>query len=313
MQIWNGLERLPPGSPPVVATIGNYDGCHVGHRAIFREATQDARRRGLTSLAITFEPHPLAVVAPERCPPRIHTRGQKIEALGSTGLDALLILEFNKSLATRTGREFLESLLLPSLPLAAIHVGRSFRFGRGREGTIDLLRTIGVERGFEVHAIEPIQVDGEVVSSSTIRAAILAGDVTRARGLLGQPFTLVGEVVSGAGRGRQLGFPSANIEVENQLLPSIGVYVTETCIGAEHHLSMSNLGVRPTFGETRIVVESHLIDFSGDLYRERVETRFLARLRDERRFSGPEELKAQLTLDRAEAVKRFSGSRAGIG
>jgi riboflavin kinase/FMN adenylyltransferase len=186
-------------------------------------------------------------------------------------------------------------------------VGSTFRFGRARGGDIRLLQTIGAELGFTVVAVPPVSVEGETVSSSAIRAAIEAGDVARARAFLGRPFAVTGEVVRGEGRGRMLEFPTANVAVENETVPGRGVYVTETLAFASRFPSITNVGVRPTFGGNTLAVESHLIDIDEDLYGERVEVRFLARLRDEATFAGPAELADQIARDQAAAISYFSG------
>ncbi len=305
MIVWNGIERVPGATPPVVATIGNFDGVHVGHRAILDSAVAAARRKGLLSVLVTFEPHPLAVVDPGRKPRLLMTRRQKLEALEAAGLDAVLILEFTPEVAALDGEEFFSSHLGARLPLSAVHVGENFRFGHGRAGDLALLRKIGATRGFEVVGVAPVILGQEVVSSSAIRKAVEEGDVERARRMLGRPFAVSGEVVRGEGRGRTLEFPTANVDVENEMVPRRGVYVTEAVVLALRLPSVTNVGIRPTFGGSEMTVETHLIDFEDDLYGERMEVRFLARIRDEQRFTGASELADQIARDRAAAVAFF--------
>jgi riboflavin kinase/FMN adenylyltransferase len=219
----------------------------------------------------------------------------------------MLILPFDRELAALTGEEFFRGYLAERLRFASIHVGSSFRFGRARAGDIRLLTSLGAELGFTVVAVPPVVVDGETVSSSTIRTAIDEGDVGRARAFLGRPFALTGEVVHGEGRGRALDFPTANLAVDNETIPARGVYVTETMAFASRFPSITNVGIRPTFGGTDLAVETHLIDVDEDLYGERIEVRFLARLRDERKFAGPAELADQIARDQAAAISYFSG------
>jgi riboflavin kinase/FMN adenylyltransferase len=307
MNVWNTLDAFPTGREPICATIGNFDGVHLGHRAILASVIDAAKQRSSPSLLISFDPHPLAVVAPSRGPRLLQTRRQKLETLESTGLDGMLMLPFDRELAALTGEEFFGSYLAQRIRFATIHVGSNFRFGRARGGDIRLLQSLGADLGFSVVAVPPVSVDGEPVSSSAIRTAIEAGDVAKARAFLGRPFAVTGEVLHGEGRGRTLGFPTANIAVDNETVPRRGVYVTETTAFGARYPSITNVGVRPTFGGTTLAVESHLIDVDEDLYGERIEVRFLARLRDEATFAGPAELADQLARDLAAATAYFSG------
>ncbi len=307
MNVWNALDAFPTGREPHVATIGNFDGVHLGHQAILASVIAAAKARSIPSLLITFEPHPLAVVAPSRRPRLLQTRRQKLETLETTELDAMLILPFDRELAALTGEEFFGSYLAERIRFASVHVGRNFRFGRARGGDLQLLETVGSDHGFSVVGVAPVVVDGETVSSSAIRTAVEDGDVIRARAMLGRPFAVTGEVVRGDGRGRELEFPTANVAVDNEMIPRRGVYVTEVTALASRFPSITNVGVRPTFGGTSVCVESHLIDVDENLYGERVEVRFLARLRDEKQFGGPGELADQIARDRAAATSFFSG------
>jgi riboflavin kinase/FMN adenylyltransferase len=305
MNVWNGIERFPRGTPPVVATFGNFDGVHLGHQAILDSAVAAAERMRCPAVLVTFEPHPLAIVDPPRKPRLLMTRRQKLAALEAAGLDAVLILEFGPELAALGGEEFFAGSLAGQLPLAAVHVGANFRFGRSRAGDLALLRTIGAARGFEVVGVAPVTEGGQVVSSSAIRSLVEEGDVERAQRMLGRPFALTGEVVPGEGRGRTLDFPTANLDVENEILPRRGVYVTQTIAVSLRLPSVTNVGIRPTFGGSRTIVETHLIDFEDDLYGERLEIRFLGRIRDEKRFDSPSDLADQIARDRAAAVAYF--------
>jgi riboflavin kinase/FMN adenylyltransferase len=305
MIVRNGVASWPVASGPVVATMGNYDGVHLGHRAIVRGVVDEARRLDATAVLVTFEPHPLAIVAPERRPPRIQTRRQRLAALEALDLDEVRVVDFDRRLASLDGEAFFAEVLLPGLSLASVHVGREFRFGKGRGDDVRALEEIGRKHGFRVVGVPHVLLDGETVSSSAVRAAVGEGDVERARRLLGRPFALEGLVVRGDGRGQRMDFPTANLDVENELLPRRGVYVTEAAVGGERVPSVSNVGVRPTFGGTALTVESHLLDWSGALRGERLELRFLARLRDERAFSSGEELADQIARDRAAASAWF--------
>jgi riboflavin kinase/FMN adenylyltransferase len=307
MNVWNALDAFPTGREPICATIGNFDGVHLGHQAILASVIGAAKSRSAPSLLITFDPHPLAVVAPSRGPKLLQTRRQKLETLEATGLDGMLILPFDRELAALTGEEFFGAYLASRIRFATVHVGSNFRFGRARGGDIRLLQSIGTQLGFSVVAVPPVTVGGETVSSSAIRTAIEVGDVDLARAQLGRPFAVTGEVVHGDGRGRSIGFPTANVAVDNETVPRRGVYITETAVLGSRFPSITNVGVRPTFGGTTLAVESHLLDFDEDLYGERVEVRFLARLRDESKFADAAELADQLARDHAAATSYFSG------
>jgi len=305
MKIWNGIESYPATASRVVATIGNYDGVHLGHQAIVRSVVEAARRVERASVLITFEPHPLTIVAAERRPRLIQTRRQKLERLEAMGLDVVLILRFDAELASLSGEEFFSQVVCGPIGFEAIHVGSNFRFGKGRGGDVELLRALGIRHGFAVVAVSPVSIERGVVSSSAVRKAVEDGDVGLAMEMLGRPFALVGEVVEGEGRGRTLEFPTANLDTDNELLPRRGVYVTETVALATRQASVTNVGIRPTYGGGAMTVESHLLDYDGDLYGESIEVRFLARLRNERKFSGPQELADQIARDRAAAAAYF--------
>ena len=306
MNVWNALESFPTGREPIVATIGNFDGVHLGHQAILKSVIADARARRAPSLLVTFDPHPLAVVSPSRRPKLLMTRRQKLDTLESAGLDGVLILPFDRELAGLNGEEFFGAALAERIRFASIHVGTNFRFGHARGGDLKLLESIGAARGFAVTGIAPVEVQGETVSSSAIRLAVEEGDVERAAAMLGRPFAATGEVVRGAGRGRTLDYPTANLDVENEMIPRRGVYVTETQAWSTRFPSVTNVGVRPTFGGTVVTIETHIVDFDDDLYGERIEVRFLARLRDEMKFDGPAALSDQIARDLAAATAFFS-------
>jgi riboflavin kinase/FMN adenylyltransferase len=311
MNIWNGIESYPDDATAAVGTIGNFDGVHLGHEAIVRRVVDEARSLGAPSLLITFSPHPLSVIAPERKPKRLQNRGQKLESLRRTGLSDVLILEFNRELAALSGEEFFGQLLADRVRFAAIRVGENFRFGKGREGDLNLMREIGARHGFEVHGVAPVVANGHVISSTAIRQALADGDVALARRMLGRPYLVAGEVTRGDGRGRRLDCPTANLDLDNEVLPRPGVYVTETMVIAGRFPSVTNVGVRPTFGGRSLTVETHLLEFDDDLYHERAEVHFLERLRDEVRFEDASVLADQLARDRAAALAFFQNQPLG--
>jgi riboflavin kinase/FMN adenylyltransferase len=312
VKIWNGSEYFPKGRPRVVASIGNYDGVHLGHQEILRQVVSAARSATAPSLLISFDPHPAAIVAPQRNPKRLQTREQKLHSLEQTGLSDFLILGFDRRMASLTGEDFFTEVIFPLMEIESIHVGENFKFGRDRAGDLGLLRELGARHGFEVQGCPAVELDGETISSSAIRRAVTEGRVEQARRMLGRPFALIGEVIKGEGRGSDMRFPTANLAVENELTPAGGVYVTETVALASRYPSVSNVGFRPTFEGKDLAVETHLLDFEGDLYTERIEIRFLARIRDEMRFDSALELGNQIARDRAAAEAYFRNMQIGF-
>jgi len=312
MEIYQGIERVPTGIDATVATIGNYDGIHLGHRAVLETVRAEAKRTGAPALVITFDPHPVAILRPDAAPALLCTRRQKLDLLNSLGMDAVLFLDFDASTAALDGRDWFAQELSPDLPLRAVHVGANFRFGRGRKGDLDLLRAIGSDFGFQVTGHEAVEADGGPISSSRIRTAVREGRVAEAARWLGRGFALDGTVVRGEGRGRTLDFPTANLDVENELLPARGVYVTETGGRGRRWPSITNVGVHPTFGGQATVVETHCLDVDVDLYDERLEIAFLDGLREEKRFPDAAALTAQIRSDRDAALAWFRRERAWI-
>jgi len=292
---WEGLYG--PAKLGSVVSIGNFDGLHLGHQKILRGVAERAPAWGALAAAVTFEPHPLKVLRPEQAPPLLQTLEQKVAGFIELGLDAALVLNFNSALAALSPEEFVRRTLAGPLRANLVLVGHSFRFGKNQAGNAERLRDLGEKFGFAVEIVEPVIVDGEVVSSSVVRSAIADGRVARAARLLGRPFALTGRILRGTGRGGSLVFPTLNLAPEQELLPKAGVYATETLVGARVYRSATNVGVRPTFDGGALGVESHLFDFSEDLVSGRIEVRFWERLRDEKKFSGPEELRQQISAD----------------
>jgi riboflavin kinase/FMN adenylyltransferase len=309
--VW--LESLAPrGWPSVVVTIGNFDGVHRGHQALVAACVEGARARGGTAAVLTLHPHPTRLLDPARAPGALTTLAQKEEILGTLGVDHLVVLPFTREVARRSAREFVRSVLAGGLAARQVIVGEGFRFGWRREGDAAALERLGAELGFEAVVVPPVLYEGAVVSSSRVREALAAGDAAGAEALLGRAYFVDGRVVHGDGRGRLLGIPTANVESENEILPRSGVYAGRCRVGSgEWHPAVVNLGSRPTFGGGATTLEAHLIDFEGDLYGARVRLGFLDRLRDERRFDGPEALVAQIRDDvvRARAVVAAIGGK----
>ncbi|GAB4222452.1 MAG: bifunctional riboflavin kinase/FAD synthetase [Acidobacteriota bacterium] len=282
---------------PVIATCGNFDGVHLGHQAIMRRIRERADASGGLATVITFHPHPMRVLAPDRAPRLMLTEEQKLAELERLGVDAVVILPFDREIAAMPAEEFARRVLAEELGVREIHVGPDFRFGRGRVGDVGLLTRLGTELGFEAHAVPPVIDGGERVSASRIRRELAAGRVEEAARLLGRPFTLVGTIVHGEGRGHKQLLPTANLAPENEFVPERGVYVTRTRWNGQQWHGLTNVGIRPTFGGRRVTIETFLSGFAGDLYGRRVELAFLARLRPEHRFDTPQQLMEQIWRD----------------
>jgi riboflavin kinase/FMN adenylyltransferase len=297
MRIARGLESVPPEARPSAVALGIFDGVHLGHRAILGTALTRARADGLEAVACTFDPHPMEVLQPDRAPRPITTLEERLALIGETGMDTVVVLTFTRELAAVEPEAFVKEVLLERLRAREIVVGYNHRFGRGARGDARLLQELAPRMGFQAHVVPPMTVEGAPVSSSEIRAALLRGDVIRAARDLGRPYSIAGPVTSGAGRGRTLGFPTANVESERPVLVARGVYRGRMLVDDAAHPAVVNVGVRPTFGETTLAVEAHLLDFSGDLYGRRVRLEFLERLREEMRFPSVEALKAQVARD----------------
>lgn len=297
MRIVQGLASYPPDPPDSAVALGAFDGIHLGHRAILGTAVSVARRFGLDALACTFDPHPVAVLQPERAPIPITTPEERFALMAETGLDAAVVIPFTEALATIEPEEFVADVLVGRLRARHVVVGFNHRFGHRARGDARLLESLAPGLGFTAHVAPPQTVDGVTVSSSEIRAALQRGEVERAARFLGRRYSAGGIVVRGAGRGRTLGFPTANIHVDRPLLIPTGVYACRAEVGGESYGAVVNVGMRPTFDERHLAVEAHLLDFSSELYGQHITLRFVRRLRDERRFSGAEPLRRQIALD----------------
>jgi riboflavin kinase/FMN adenylyltransferase len=297
--------------PACAATIGNFDGMHVGHRRLVAETVASARARGVPSAVVTFDPHPSKTISPGGGPALLMTPAQKLDVLESLGVDAAWIIPFGRDISLLPPDAFADALFRALNPLE-IHVGRAFRFGRDRAGDVQALEAKGKTAGRPVRAHSYAAPDGGPVSSSRVRRLLLDGDVSGARELLGAPFRLTGVVVEGERRGRRLGFPTANLAWEQELLPAPGVYATAALCGAlasgGRAPGVTNIGTKPTFGGLAITVETHLpgLDAGADLYGARMGLDFLHRLRGEETFPGPEQLRARIAQD-VEAALALAG------
>ena len=303
-------DDLPPGESAfsrTVATIGNFDGVHLGHQAILTRVCQRAQELGGQAVAITFNPHPVKVLRPEVKLPLLTTSDQKLQLMADSGLDAVIVLPFTREFAALPAREFVGRYFCERLKAREVVVGHDYCFGRGREGNIDLLKEMGETHGFTVQVVWAVEVDGAVVSSSLIRALLRLGKVSEANRLLGHPYGVAGQVIQGKGRGAKLlGVPTANIRSANELLPASGIYAVWVRRGTATLPGVANIGTCPTFDNEELSLEVHLLEFSGDLYGESLEVQFVARLREEQRFPSLETLAAQIRADIAAARRALA-------
>ena len=292
-------------------SVGTFDGLHVGHQKILQSVRERARAAGHRAAAVTFDPHPMRVLQPDRAPLMIQTLSQRLAGFEQMGLDAALVLRFDRALSLVSPEEFIERILVGGMRAGAILVGANFRFGHRGAGDVRLLGDLGQRDGFDVEIIPPVEVGGQIVSSTAIRGAVAGGNVAGAIPLLGRAFSLTGEIRAGAGRGRTILFPTLNLAPEQELLPKHGVYATESAVGGKLYSSVTNVGTRPTFNGSGVTVESHLFGFNENLTSGPMEVRFLARIRDEQKFSGPDALRAQIARDIEAAREYFAGSKPG--
>ena len=302
MRVLGGSERaeVPDHVSATVATVGTFDGVHLGHRDVLARLVARSRASGLASVLVTFEPHPLEILNPAGAPQLLTTLEEKIALVGATGLDFLAVLPFTSELAQYPAARFVDEILRARFRMQELLIGHDHGFGRGREGDITLLRELGAERHFGVDVVAPVQAaDGDPVSSSAIRRAIGAAELDRACALLGRRYSVRGHVVAGDARGRLLGFPTLNVDprAPRKLLPPDGVYAVQVLGSRGRFGGMMNLGGRPTFGDDRRTLEVHLFDASGDFYGDQMEVVFVARLRETMRFTGADALVAQLHAD----------------
>ncbi|MEI6805046.1 MAG: bifunctional riboflavin kinase/FAD synthetase [Myxococcaceae bacterium] len=268
-----------------MVAIGNFDGLHLGHQALLQKTIQIAKKSGQSSIAYTFTPHP-------RKAPRLMSDAQKAQSMRDLGIDRVVFQEFTPEFSALSPADFIKQILINQLQISYLVVGPNFAFGTRASGDIAMLRA---DRRFETHVVEPVMISGEICSSSLIREAILSGNLDKAKAFLGRSYSLTGEVVKGAGRGQQLGFPTANLQVEQEIIPPLGVYVTHAKTSGR---GATNIGRQPTFGASNPVhVETHFLDFKGSLYGQEIEIFFERKIRDEKKFDSAEALKKQIRQD----------------
>ena len=279
-------------------TIGNFDGVHLGHQRLIQRCCERAAERDLVPVVATFDPHPLRVLRDDREPPFITLIEQKLELISEHGPKVCLLLEFTRDMAKLSPEAFISTYLLDGVNMREMIIGYDYHMGRGREGDFERLTQIGAERGFNVDRLGPVSADGDVVSSTRIRRLVQAGEARAVRPLLGRFYQVKGEVVHGMNRGgRLLGFPTANLKLVDELFPKPGVYAIWVEVGDAVHMGVANIGKNPTFGNDALSVEAHILDFEGDLYGSHIRVHFVERIRDEKKFSGVDELKEHIARD----------------
>jgi riboflavin kinase/FMN adenylyltransferase len=316
VRIYHSLDEVPADFGPSALTIGNFDGVHAGHRRILRRVSEVAKANGWKASVLTFDPHPTRVVAPERAPALMSTPFERAELMRDEGIEQVLILPFTREIASLSPEQFVADLLVRRLGARAVLVGDNFRFGHKAAGNVKLLAAMGRQYGFSAEVIPAVEWRGRTVSSSAIRELVRAGRVNLAARLLQRAFSLEGAVVSGRGVGSKQTVPTLNLAADTGLLPATGVYISRTRDLAErrHWDSITNVGYRPTFGSSEeLTVETFLLDPLDGAAPERIRVEFLQRVRAERKFDSPEQLKAQIFRDVGAARRYFRRSRAWIG
>lgn len=297
MDIIIGIENIRRKFRNPVLTLGNFDGVHLGHQRIFADLRQEAREIDGEAVVFTFDPHPLRILNPQRCPPAITPFKQKLMLLQKLGIDVVIVAAFDLDLANLTPEAFVKGVLVDKIKTKKILVGYNYFFGKDRKGNVEMLKRLGRKYGFEVKVVDAMTVNDIPVSSSKIREFIQNGKMPEAAQLLGRNYLLIGKVIWGAHRGKKLGFPTANLEVLNGLYPKTGVYAVEVIMGDKLYPGVADVGYNPTFGENPLSVEVHILDFARDIYGEEIQLIFHERIRDERAFESPESLAEQIGRD----------------
>ncbi|MGH9715616.1 MAG: bifunctional riboflavin kinase/FAD synthetase [Candidatus Acidiferrales bacterium] len=296
--------HFPAGSRPTALAIGNFDGLHLGHQQILRRVLQRARQENYVAAVLTFCPHPTQVLRPTDAPPLLMTLDQRLGAIAAMGLDAALVIRFDPEFAKITPEDFVLRYAVETMRARMVAVGANFRFGHRQAGNVNTLVDLGTRCGFEVESIAPVDAGGVIVSSTAIRKHLREGQVEEAARMLGRPYALEGEIRTGTGMGRKFVVPTLNLSTQQELLPKLGVYATEVSVAGGNYRAATNVGNRPTFDGAHVTIESYLLDFSENLTSGPMAVRFLARLRDEMKFSGPEALREQVLSD-IEQVKKY--------
>ncbi|MEP6602840.1 MAG: bifunctional riboflavin kinase/FAD synthetase [Spartobacteria bacterium] len=299
MEVLRSIAELEKLRGPLFLAIGVFDGVHLGHRAVISTSARHAHSADGTPVVVTFDPHPAKILRPGQAPHLLTATQHKIELIRALGVAHLLVIQFDQTVAATPPEEFVQQLVAHSKPLREICVGHEWSFGKGRAGNLDLLKTLGARCDFNVVGIQPVSINGAVVSSTAIREAVERGDFAKAAEMLGREYTILGTVTHGQNLGKKLGFPTANLSAHSEQFPPNGVYFAEAWIKGVLHHGLVNLGIRPTVsgGESERILEIYLLDFNDDIYGADVEVRFVKYLRPEKRFENLEALKRQIDVD----------------
>jgi riboflavin kinase/FMN adenylyltransferase len=308
MKIIRHLRPGDEGATGCAVTLGNFDGVHLGHREVLRRLLRQSDASGIPSVAITFHPHPSAVLAPARAPLHLTDLRQRLQRLAETGVQKLILQRFSTRFSEMQAERFVMDFLVRGLRATAVVIGQNVGFGRQRAGDAALLERLGREHGFRVEVVAPVEVAGRTVSSSAIRAAVASGDLELAEQMLGRPYEVGGRIGHGHHRGKTLGIATANLNLSQIQLPPDGVYAARLRLGARRLLGVANIGLNPTFGAGRRTVETHIFDFDEEIYGQRIEVAFVERLRGEVKFSGVDALVAQIRRDIDEARRIMTRS-----
>ncbi len=308
MKIIRSARELQTGGPKVSLAIGFFDGVHLGHQQVIRQTILDAQQQEGLSLVVTFDRHPAEIIAPDRVPPLIYNQQQRVQAIGSLGADALLLLPFDEAFSQVDGEAFVRGLASDLGRIHSICVGENFVFGHKRSGDVALLRRLGKELRFTTHGLEAVSLGNEAVSSTRIRETIRQGELDLAGQLLGRDYSLAGAIIAGDQVGRKLGFPTANVDVRGRVTPPHGVYAAHARVAGKTWRAAVNIGLRPTLREAQptLHVEAHLLDFLGEIYEQPMELSFVQKLRDEQRFPSLDALKAQIQTDIRQVRELFA-------
>lgn len=304
MQVVNSFEKFTSLSKNTIITIGNFDGVHLGHQRILQFLVKEAKKNDLFSLVLTFSPHPEKILGKSKIR-MIQTLDQRLEAIKRFGIQFALVTPFNTQLSNLSSRDFIKKILIRTLKAKEVVAGENFHFGKNREGDVSTLCTLGARFGLRVHEIPSVSINGRIVSSSLIRSLLLEGKIEEANTLLGKSYEIKGKVKKGKARGKTLGFPTANIESENEIIP-LGVFISEVQINSKTYPSITNAGYRPTFGKDVMEVESYIINFNKNLYGKEITISLIKKIRDEIKFKKSEDLSSQLAKDLEQAKKYFS-------
>jgi riboflavin kinase / FMN adenylyltransferase len=298
MEVFRTLEEVAGNFDRVCLAIGAFDGIHLGHQRVIGQARDDARTKGVGSVVLTFDPHPMRILQPDKAPQLLTSTEHKLKLIEKLRVDATLALAFDKSFSLLPAEKFIETVAKTNR-VQEICVGTRFRFGHNRAGDVRLLETLAPKYGFEAREIKPVQLDDEMISSTAIRRYILHGQLDRAAAMLGRQFSVLGTVETGDQRGREIGFPTANLNLHDEVLPPDGVYIVRVLLGQGSFGGVANIGTRPTFEarSSRRLMEVHMLDFNGEIYGQDLEVEFVKKLREEQKFDSAEALKRQITAD----------------